>query len=76
MNSFDWKNLIDPFFYIHFDVNGGNGDLYCVIYHFAETGLFAFLLPGDSLPFLAKEFIMELIEKCVFYVNRLKYSNI
>jgi membrane-associated protein len=75
MNSFDWKNLIDPFFYIHFDVNGENGDLYCVIYHFAETGLFAFLLPGDSFTFL-QEFIMELIENVLFMLIVLKYSNI
>jgi hypothetical protein len=22
MSDFDWKNLIDPLFYIHFDING------------------------------------------------------
>jgi len=64
MNSFDWKNLIDPLFYIHFDVNGIKLGLYIVLFIiFAETGLFAgFFLPGDSLLFLAGIYNRELIE--------------
>jgi membrane-associated protein len=39
--------------------------LYCVIYHFAETGLFAgFFLPGDSTFFW--QFIIEINRKCAF----------
>ena len=54
MNTFDWKNLIDPLFYIHFDINGIKLGIYIVLFIvFAETGLFAgFFLPGDSLLFL------------------------
>ena len=40
MNSFDWKNLVDPLFYIHFDVNGIKLGIYIVLFIvFAETGL-------------------------------------
>ena len=55
MNDFNWKNLIDPLFYIHFDINGIKIGLYLVLLIvFAETGIFAgFFLPGDSLLFLA-----------------------
>jgi membrane-associated protein len=68
MNSFDWKNLIDPLFYIHFDVNGIKLGLYIVLFIiFAETGLFAgFFLPGDSLLFLAGIYNRELIENILF----------
>ncbi len=64
MNSFDWKNLIDPLFYIHFDINGIKLGIYIVLFIvFAETGLFAgFFLPGDSLLFLAGIYNRELIE--------------
>ncbi|HTG66417.1 MAG TPA: VTT domain-containing protein [Flavobacterium sp.] len=64
MNSFDWKNLIDPLFYIHFDVNGIKLGIYIVLFIvFAETGLFAgFFLPGDSLLFLAGIYNRELVE--------------
>ena len=63
MNDFDWKNLIDPLFYIHFDINGVQMGLYIVLFIvFAETGLFAgFFLPGDSLLFLAGIYSSELI---------------
>jgi membrane-associated protein len=41
MNSFDWKNLIDPLFF-HFDVNGVKMGIYIVLFIiFLETGLFA-----------------------------------
>ena len=68
MNSFDWKNLIDPLFYIHFDVNGVKMGIYIVLFIiFAETGLFAgFFLPGDSLLFLAGIYNRDLIENVLF----------
>lgn len=68
MNSFDWKNLIDPLFYIHFDVNGIKLGIYIVLFIvFAETGLFAgFFLPGDSLLFLAGIYNRELVENIMF----------
>lgn len=64
MSDFDWKNLIDPLFYIHFDVNGIKLGIYIVLFIvFAETGLFAgFFLPGDSLLFLAGIYNRELME--------------
>jgi membrane-associated protein len=68
MNSFDWKNLVDPLFYIHFDINGIKLGLYIVLFIvFAETGLFAgFFLPGDSLLFLAGIYNRELMENVLF----------
>ena len=68
MSDFDWKNLIDPLFYIHFDINGIKVGLYIVLFIvFAETGLFAgFFLPGDSLLFLAGIYNRELIENIFF----------
>jgi membrane-associated protein len=68
MNNFDWKNLIDPLFYIHFDINGIKLGIYIVLFIvFAETGLFAgFFLPGDSLLFLAGIYNRELIENVLF----------
>jgi len=70
MSDFDWKNLIDPLFYIHFDINGIKVGLYIVLFIvFAETGLFAgFFLPGDSLLFLAGIYNRELIEN-VFVIG-------
>ena len=64
MSEFDWRNLIDPSFYIHFDINGVILGLFIVLFFvFAETGLFAgFFLPGDSLLFLAGIYNRELIE--------------
>src|SRR3970282_1426901 len=68
MNSFDWKNLIDPLFYIHFDVNGIKLGIYIVLFIvFAEKGLFAgFFLPGYSLIFLHGYYNRELIENVLF----------
>ncbi len=68
MNEFDWKNLIDPLFYINFDINGIKVGLWLVLFIvFAETGLFAgFFLPGDSLLFLAGIFNRELIQNFLF----------
>ena len=71
MNDFDWKNLIDPLFYIHFDINGIKLGIYIVLFIvFAETGLFAgFFLPGDSLLFLAGIYSRELIENILIIDN-------
>jgi membrane-associated protein len=68
MSDFDWKNLIDPLYYIHFDINGIKVGLFIVLFIvFAETGLFAgFFLPGDSLLFLAGIYNRELVENVVF----------
>ncbi|GIZ08920.1 DedA family protein [Flavobacterium sp. UMI-01] len=68
MSSFDWKNLVDPLFYIHFDINGIKLGIYIVLFIvFAETGLFAgFFLPGDSLLFLAGIYNRELVENILF----------
>lgn len=64
MNEFDWKNLIDPLFYIEFSVSGIKIGLWLVLFIvFAETGLFAgFFLPGDSLLFLSGIYSRELVE--------------
>ena len=71
MNDFDWKNLIDPLFYIHFDINGIKLGIYIVLFIvFAETGLFAgFFLPGDSLLFLAGIYSRELVENILIIEN-------
>ena len=71
MNDFDCKNLIDPLFYIHFDINGIKLGVYIVLFIvFAETGLFAgFFLPGDSLLFLAGIYSRELIENILIIDN-------
>lgn len=55
MNNFDWKQLINPEFYILMEVGGIKIGLLVILFIiFAETGLFAgFFLPGDSLLFLA-----------------------
>jgi membrane-associated protein len=68
MNDFDWRNLLDPLFYIHFDINGVKLGLVIVLFIvFAETGLFAgFFLPGDSLLFLAGIYNRELVENIFF----------
>lgn len=68
MNNFNWRNLIDPLYYIHFDINGVKIGLFIVLFIvFAETGLFAgFFLPGDSLLFLAGIYNRELIENIIF----------
>ena len=55
MNNFDWKQLINPEFYILMEFGGVEIGLFVILFIiFAETGLFAgFFLPGDSLLFLA-----------------------
>ncbi|WP_318641154.1 DedA family protein [Flavobacterium ardleyense] len=61
--DFNWKDLIDPLFYINFEVNNVKMGIYIVLFIvFAETGLFAgFFLPGDSLLFLAGIYSNELV---------------
>ena len=68
INEFDWKNLIDPLFYINFSIDGIKMGLWLVLFIvFAETGLFAgFFLPGDSLLFLSGIYSRELIENVMF----------
>jgi membrane-associated protein len=55
MHNFDWKQLVNPEFYILLEFGGIKiGLLVLLFIVFAETGLFAgFFLPGDSLLFLA-----------------------
>ena len=67
MNEFDWKNLIDPLFYINFSIDGVKVGLWLVLFIvFAETGLFAgFFLLGDSLLFLVVFYSRELIGSCM-----------
>jgi len=64
MSHFDWKDLLDPLYYIRYEVDGVRIGIYIVLFIvFAETGLFAgFFLPGDSLLFLAGIYNRELIE--------------
>ena len=61
--DFNWKDLIDPLFYINFEVNNVKMGIYIVLFIvFAETGLFAgFFLPGDSLLFLSGIYSTELV---------------
>ena len=68
MNNFNWRNLVDPLYYIHFDIDGVKIGLFIILFIvFAETGLFAgFFLPGDSLLFLAGIYNRELIENVIF----------
>ena len=55
MHNFDWKQLVNPEFYILLEFGGVKIGLFVLLFIiFAETGLFAgFFLPGDSLLFLA-----------------------
>ena len=61
--DFNWKDLIDPLFYINFEINNVKMGIYIVLFIvFAETGLFAgFFLPGDSLLFLSGIYSTELV---------------
>jgi membrane-associated protein len=65
MNDFDWKQLLNPEFYIQFQLGGIEIGLLVVVFIiFAETGLFAgFFLPGDSLLFLAGIYSQSLTEQ-------------
>ena len=63
MQDFHWTQLLNPEFYIKFEIAGTQVGLYIVLFIiFAETGLFAgFFLPGDSLLFLAGIYSKDLI---------------
>jgi membrane-associated protein len=68
MNHFEWTQLLNPEFYITFEVAGIQLGLYIVLFIvFAETGLFAgFFLPGDSLLFLSGIYSRDLIQNVAF----------
>lgn len=68
MSDFDWLQLLNPEFYINFDIGGVLIGLWIVLFIvFAETGLFAgFFLPGDSLLFLAGIYSRNLVENFTF----------
>ena len=55
MHNFDWRQLVNPEFYLLLELGGVKIGLFVLLFIiFAETGLFAgFFLPGDSLLFLA-----------------------
>ena len=68
MSDFDWLQLLNPEFYINFEIGGVFIVLWIVLFIvFAETGLFAgFFLPGDSLLFLAGIYSRSLVENFTF----------
>lgn len=68
MNEFDWTQLLNPEFYITFEIAGVRLGLYIVLFIvFAETGLFAgFFLPGDSLLFLAGIYSRDLVQNVLY----------
>ena len=68
MNQFEWAQLLNPEFYITFEIAGIQLGLYIVLFIvFAETGLFAgFFLPGDSLLFLAGIYSRDLVQNVAF----------
>lgn len=68
MNQFEWTQLLNPEFYITFEIAGIQLGLYIVLFIiFAETGLFAgFFLPGDSLLFLAGIYSRDLIQNVLY----------
>lgn len=70
MNNFDWSQLLNPEFYITFEIGGVQVGLYIVLFIiFAETGLFAgFFLPGDSLLFLSGIYSKDLVSN-VFVIE-------
>jgi membrane-associated protein len=68
MNQFEWTQLLNPEFYITFEIGGIQLGLYIVLFIvFAETGLFAgFFLPGDSLLFLAGIYSRDLVQNVLY----------
>ncbi|WP_309641950.1 VTT domain-containing protein [Flavobacterium sp.] len=68
MSNFDWTQLLNPEFYITFEIAGVQLGLYIVLFIvFAETGLFAgFFLPGDSLLFLAGIYSRDLVQNVLY----------
>ena len=81
MNNLDWKQLINPEFYILLEFGGVKiGLLVLLFIIFAETGLFAgFFLPGDSLLFLAgiySELLMQQISLGNDFLNIVVLSSL
>ena len=81
MNNFDWKQLVNPEFYILLDFGGVKiGLLVLLFIIFAETGLFAgFFLPGDSLLFLAgiySELLTQQISVGNDFINLVSLSSL
>jgi len=68
MNQFEWTQLLNPEFYITFELAGIQLGLFIVLFIvFAETGLFAgFFLPGDSLLFLSGIYSRDLVENVAY----------
>lgn len=68
MNQFEWTQLLNPEFYITFEIGGLQLGLYIVLFIvYAETGLFAgFFLPGDSLLFLSGIYSRDLVQNVAF----------
>ena len=74
MNNFDWKQILNPEFYILLEFAGVKIGLFVVLFIiFAETGLLAgFFLPGDSLLFLCgiySELLMQQFSTGSQFVN-------
>jgi hypothetical protein len=70
MSDFDWKNLIDHFFYIHFDINGIKLGIYIVLFIvFAETGLLQVLFCQVIVCCFLQESTIDLIE--IFYSSKM-----
>lgn len=81
MNNFDWKQLVNPEFYILLEFGGVKiGLLVLLFIIFAETGLFAgFFLPGDSLLFLAgiySELLTQQISVGNDFINLVSLSSL
>ncbi len=68
MDQFEWTQLLNPEFYITFELAGIKLGLFIVLFIvFAETGLFAgFFLPGDSLLFLSGIYSRDLVENVAY----------
>lgn len=81
MDQFDWKQLLNPEFYILLELGGIKIGLYVVLFIvFAETGLLAgFFLPGDSLLFLCgiySELLMKEISTGNDFLNVVLLSSL
>jgi len=76
MNDFSWGQLLNPEFYINFEIGGVKLGIYVVLFIvFAETGLFAgFFLPGDSLLFLAGIYSRDLMQE--FFIIESDFLNV
>ena len=77
MSDFNWMQLLNPEYYINYDIGGTKIGLWIVLFIvFAETGLFAgFFLPGDSLLFLAGIYSQDLVKNIPFDQTSLFITN-